>query len=116
MVPQIALCSKCGCPLVSAYFFPGSEFYCVDCGQKYGLFGNYEEVDLTAELKARYQENERWFCKVAGDILTGVRLRNCEKCGHEPHLWHCTEGEREKHNKAMGLLQERIDKGKHNGS
>lgn len=105
-----ALCPRCGEPLVSTLDFPGAEFYCLECRQRYG-FLSPRPGQPTPELEARYRALQaEWDEHVAGRLLLhGGWLHDCEQCKPhaEPHHAHATEEEWDEHHKALMWLNER---------
>lgn len=108
---QISVC-RCGAPLVYTFAFSGAEYFCVECGRKYGMF-DAEQEDATPEIKKRLKRNEkRWVTMRKGLLSGGAMLRDCDTCSqnNEPHLSHATELEKTAHTKAMKRINDLIEK------
>jgi hypothetical protein len=87
--------------------FSGAEYFCVECGLTFGMFGT-EREDLTPELKKRHAKNERKWKPINKGLLTGgVMFRWCDECSKtsDAHLNHATPEELEAHKKALEKLE-----------
>lgn len=103
---KIAICS-CGAPLIYTFMFSGAEYFCIECGSKYGMFDT-ESTEVTPALKKRSTANKAKWSAISADLLTGgVMFRSCTKCDKgDSHLSHATPEEVKKHEKALKKLRE----------
>ena len=102
---RISVCN-CGAPLISTFMFSGAEFYCIECGSHFGMFG-VERKQETPELKKRLKKNEAKWEKMKKGLLTGgVMFTWCDTCSktNEPHLNHATKEEITAHEQALEKL------------
>lgn len=75
----IASCPRDGAPLIGTCIFSGAEFYCLDCGGKFG-FLSPRPLESNPENDARLKEYEaEWNDNVAGKILVGYRRDNASE-------------------------------------
>lgn len=106
----MATCPNDGTPLISTLLFSGAEFYCLECGTKYG-FLSPRPAEATPELDARYEQVKAEWDEITGGKLIsgGVMLRDCATCTkeYEPHWNHATDEEKEAHEEALRCLRER---------
>jgi hypothetical protein len=113
---RIACCPPCWqaraerVPLISTFAFSFAEFYCLECG---GRFGWLEPIgfEVTDELQAHHDRlRAEWDEHAGHKILTvGARHHECEKCmvGGEDHTEHATDDDRAAHEQALAWLAER---------
>lgn len=105
---KVAMCS-CDAPLVSTLAFRHFEFYCLDCGRRYG-FLDPRPADETPELIARCDAYlAEWSALSEGLISEGGRRSDCATCvDGEEHTLHATADERAAHEAALERLRARI--------
>lgn len=90
---KIAMCRRCGAPLVSTMAFRQYEFYCLDCGWLCGWL-DPTPGESTPELVARTEADaEEWKVLSAGLLADGGHHKGCEPCRKEEHRLHATEAE-----------------------
>ncbi len=103
---KIAVC-YCGNPLIYTFAFSGAEYYCLDCGNTFGMFDT-DRKTATSELIKKLKADTRKFKTVNKHLLSGgAMIRDCEICSREsePHIYHCSEEEKKNHQKAMAKLK-----------
>lgn len=106
----MAGCPGCRAPLIATFAFSGSEFYCLECGQRVTFLG---PVSLNAaEHQERYDAlKAEWDEHVVGKLLVhGGIHRDCERCQAREdydHLAHATDEELAAHEAALAWLTER---------
>lgn len=111
----IAVC-KCGAPLIYTFVFPKYEWYCLDCGTKYGMFDAIIVHNPDEELCERERTYlEEWDENVSGRLIVPRSwLTNCLKCKmgdeHAMHYQHATEEEQQADIKAREWLDSRLVK------
>jgi hypothetical protein len=90
--------------------FRKAEFYCLECGSKYGLFGG-QLVSDTPDLRVRYERLQaEWEEHAEGALLIDGGWRTeCDQCkpGGEYHRAHASPGELARHDAAVAWLQQR---------
>ena len=104
---KIAVCN-CGSPLISTFAFSGAEYYCLDCGRKYGMLG-VDRVAATPEIKQELDDNEKTFSEIREGLLSGgAMLKDCNTCSQtgQSHLHHATPKEVKAHEAALKRLKE----------
>lgn len=110
MTARVACCPDCDEVLVGTFAFPKYEFYCLNCGGRYGWLSPRAK-DETPELLARIEELTTEFEENAGKHLIngGLMLDSCAKCKdeHEPHIYHATDEEKLNHEEALNWLRAR---------
>lgn len=92
--PKTAMCRRCDVPLVATFAFDQFEFYCLDCGGKYG-FLQPKPADETPELVAECDRRLAEFTENASALIPGHKMK------------FATEAEIEAHQSAMQWLSER---------
>ena len=108
----VACCPRCEepTPLIATMAFSGAEFYCLECGGRFG-FLSPRGVEPTPELVARSEAlTAEWDEHAGRKLLTsGAWHRDCEACAprREPHTDHATDAEKDAHDEAMVWLAER---------
>jgi len=107
MRKRIAVCA-CGEPLVWTFVFRGKEWYCVECGRAYGMFG-CDMADPTKELTGRQTKLADEFDKIAAPIIPpGAILPGCEQCRLDTdHFAHATDEETRASEAALEALNAR---------
>lgn len=110
--PQMAVCPSCGAPLISTMVFPKFEFYCLECGGKFGLM-TPEAAKETPALRARYEALRTEWREHAPAIISPCSWKtDCEACAphrrDNPHAAHATDEEIAAHEAAMAWLAERV--------
>lgn len=115
MTRRVACCPRCDgdVPLVMTFAFYGAEFYCLDCGGRFGFLdpiGRDETPDLLEAMESRkneWAENAGLFLLVPGSGLT-----TCERCkagpDHFDHPGHATDEERAADVRAREWIKERL--------
>lgn len=107
---SIALCPRDGAPLISTIAFPKAEFYCLDCGGRFGFF-DPDSGEPTPELRDRLEAAEAQWDEHVGDRLIPPRSWriDCDLCAPhtEYHAEHATEQERAADAAARLWLEER---------
>lgn len=109
----IPLCPEHRAPLMLTMLFSGAEYYCLEGGCKFGMFGPQLHEPNTPELEEQHASFTAEWREVAPKLLTGgVMKTDCRDkggmCGQgEPHLYHCTQEERDQHHWALGYLSGR---------
>ncbi len=86
----------CGAPLLWTFAFRATEFYCLDCGRRYGMFGVDRVPATTPGLAARLAEATAIFEPLAAALVVrGSRLLgSCAACdAGEEHAKHATAEE-----------------------
>jgi len=110
---MMAMCPCCDVPLISTMAFRRFEFYCLECGSKFG-FIEPKAAKATDELEARHTElRAEWDEHVGGKLLSdGGWHRDCEQCAaHDranPHAAHATDQEVADHELALAWLAARV--------
>lgn len=66
--PPMACCPECAAPLIRTLVFRHYEFYCLECGRKWGFLDPHPQTS-TAELEARYSTLDREWKEHAGARL-----------------------------------------------
>lgn len=95
MKQEIAVCNYCKEPLISTLAFNGSEYYCLICGNHYGMF-DCDTTESDKELQYKKKLYERVFKVIYKDMIPAGCYRNsCEKCCSmkEHHRCHASEDE-----------------------
>ena len=90
----MATCPRDGAPLICTLVFRGAEFYCLECGGRYG-FLDPRPAEATGGLEARYASLQAEWDEHAGRrlIVEGRGARS--------------EAEQEAHDAAMAWLANR---------
>lgn len=113
----MACCPRChradevDVPLICTLAFSGAEFYCLECGGRFGWLdpiGRKPTEEITAHQERLQAE---WDEHAGKKLLTrGAWHQDCEKCkpGGETHLEHATDEEKAAHEEAMAWLAERV--------
>lgn len=109
--PKLAMCRTygCGAPLIATFLFAHAEFYCLECGKRYG-FLSPRPAEPTPELVWQAGLEAEWDEHAAPRLRVGAWwLDDCEQCRPhgEYHLEHATDAEREAHDAALEWLAER---------
>src|SRR4051794_21762134 len=90
---RIATCCSCGAPLIGTMAFRKFEYYCLECGRKYGLIEPYLK-DPTPELLEQYRKLLEEWREITADnlIIENGQWIGCAKCQgtREPHRSHAT--------------------------
>lgn len=109
--PRMATCPNDGEPLVPTMVFSQAEFYCLECGSRFGFLAP-RAAKQTEELAARYKVLlAEWEENVGGRLLIAGGWRDdCEKCRPrgESHVAHAAEEERLAHVAAIEWLDARV--------
>lgn len=105
---RVAMCT-CGAPLVSTFAFRHFEFYCLECGRRYG-FLDPQGAPETPALIARMDAAEEEFRRLAEGLIAegGRLLDDCDSCRAEDHMLHATPEELVAHEAALVRIRERI--------
>lgn len=108
----VACCPRCAgdVPLISTFAFYKAEFYCLDCGGRFGFLSPNRPEHPGAELDARLAAYEAEWEEHAGRKLLGAFwLTDCERCDGlgEYHPAHATALELAAHATAEAWLIER---------
>lgn len=105
------MCTRCyDQPLVMTLAFRKFEFYCIDCGGKFG-FMDPASADGTDERLRKMKIIEDDFKELSkGLVPDGARLSTCVQCGpsSEVHLMHATAEEKEADSEARKRLHNRV--------
>jgi len=106
---QIAI--HCNTPLIWTFAFSHKEWYCRECGATLTMFGA-RGIDSTSALKKEGEKNEKWFKKIMKDYIPyGAYYKDCEQCkGNQSHLFHATDEEKKKSEKALEKLKNSREK------
>jgi hypothetical protein len=111
-VTPLAGCPSCKAPLISTMVFARAEFYCLECGQRWG-FLNPTPLDPTPELDARYEALKAEWDKHAAPYLRVGHwwMHDCDACAphREYHCDHATPQERAAHRIALDWLKGRAE-------
>lgn len=109
-----ACCPSCGSgtPLISTMAFPGAEFYCLDCGDRFGFLSPISGGD-GPEIIAKMAEYQKEWDENVGEKLITPRswysAEICDKCSMEtPHEQHATEEEWAADREAREWLKNRV--------
>lgn len=108
--PKLATCPNDGTPLISTIVFSGAEFYCIECGQKFGWLSP-RPVEPNEENNAWYERIKAEWDEHVGNKLLGRFWRDgCDQCSQRKgyHCVHATEAEIEADRKAREWMQQRI--------
>jgi hypothetical protein len=108
--PRVAMCPRCpDAVLVGTMAFSHAEFYCLECGGKFGFLQPRPEKE-TPELLERMEAAREEFALNAGHklLVNGGYLDGCERCQQEPHTHHATDDERAAHTAALEWLANRV--------
>lgn len=94
----------CDRPLVWTFTFSYAEWYCLECGGQFGMFG-VVSVPATVELLALREANNAWFEAIAVHIITPrSRMADCDLCTRSDHDTHVTFAQVAAHERAMAAL------------
>jgi hypothetical protein len=106
---RLATCPVDGTPLIMTMAFRGAEFYCLECGGRFGWLQPHG-VEPTPELEERYEKlKAEWDEHAGGKLLAaGAWREDCAQCNSEhPHAEHATEAELTAHRGALAWLDAR---------
>jgi hypothetical protein len=97
------------------FAFPKYEWYCVECGHRYGMFGP-QSKDATPKLRDRYIALKTEWDRFAGSrIITPNAWYGPERCSQcdpdHPHIDHATKAEIQDDADARRWLKERVNSG-----
>src|SRR5260221_945059 len=62
----IKVCGDCQVPLIWTFLFPYNEYYCLNCGGKWGMLGAGKDVSVTKELLLKQAIAEAVFKQLYG--------------------------------------------------
>jgi hypothetical protein len=104
---KIRVCD-CGAPLLWTFLYDGYEYFCMACGNKYGMLGAGKLVDQTKTLRAQEIVFTDVFKALRKHLLGNGRFRrkDCKKClGEQYHTQHLTPLERERDGAAVEFIR-----------
>ena len=80
----------CGAPLHWTFLFDGAEYYCMNCGEKYGMLGAGKDVPETTETKATQKVADAVFKSLRKYLLGsgGYTKNKCKKCKEGNDRYH----------------------------
>lgn len=86
----IACCPADGAPLIWTFAFAGKEWYCLECGRAYPMFGHARREDPTPELQERLAAlTAEWDEHAGTKLITPRAYRDgCAKCWRDPESNH----------------------------
>lgn len=107
---RIACCPHDGAPLIATFVWAKAEFYCLDCGRRYGWLsptpgdGPALEAKL-AEYQAEWDEHAGPHLR----LIDSARFQDCPKCQEgQDHMEHLTDQERVADGEARAWLRKRV--------
>lgn len=111
-VKTIRVC-RCGCPLIWTFAFDYCERYCLNCGNKGGMFGTGEDVPITQELRFKKRLIDSVWNVIysrKGLVPVSCQTSGCKKCKNssEKHYDHLTKIQKENDKIAREYLQKFI--------
>lgn len=105
----MAMCPACKAPLICTMAFSKFEFYCLECGRRYGWLDPIPAIETPA-ITRRYEKLKAEWDEIAPALIGGgVRLKNCESCTtrDQPHWDHASGDEKAAHEAALETLRQR---------
>ena len=109
MTKEIRVCN-CGGPLMWTMHVAYAEYYCMHCGDSFGMMGSGKDVEETPELRHRQKLYSRVFKTIRKDLLPNCKFGRvgCKKCvgSDRNHLAHATKSELAKSEQAYELLKQ----------
>lgn len=106
---RLAVCRADGKPLISTMMWARFEFYCLECGRKYGYL-DPAGVKHDEEAEAAYQKVKAEWDELSAGIMPEGRFwrKDCPLCTGEAHLDHASAEEVEANKAARERLRARV--------
>lgn len=81
---------ECGAPLHWTFLYHHKEYFCMNCGAKYGMLGAGMDVEETVETKANQKIASNVFGVLRKYLIGdgGFTKSNCKKCKNRKDRYH----------------------------
>jgi hypothetical protein len=76
----VAVCDRCGVPLIWTFAFFRHEYYCLECGRLYTMFGASRKPATPDRIRERDKRHDEWRELFKGLVGDGALYQNCEIC------------------------------------